>query len=189
MIYFTSDLHFGHVPILTFCDRPFIDVDEMKHKLLSNINAVVRPTDLLYILGDFSFLPADYNVEIIRSINCPVVLIRGNHDHSARIKKVPFAEVHDELDIQLGKHIVTLSHFPYWIDSGTGSEIAGSGNQPDRYKDRRPKDVGLWLLHGHTHDKGRVRREQRMIHVGTDAWQYSPISQDDVIAMINNQPE
>ncbi len=187
MNYFSSDHHFGHQPILTFCDRPFIDLDEMKHKLLSNINAVVWPSDVLYVLGDFSFLPKDNNVEIVKAINCPVVLIRGNHDHTARIKKVGFADVFDELDIAIGSHIVTLSHFPYWISGPDGHERAeGSGTIPDRYKDRRPKDVGLWLLHGHTHDKGRIRREHKMIHVGVDAWGYSPISEIDVIRMIQN---
>lgn len=186
MRYFTSDTHFGHVPILSFCDRPFSDVNEMRHRLIANINNVVTPTDVLYLLGDFSFLPKDNNVEIVKSINCPVVLIRGNHDHSSRIKKVGFADVYDGLDVIIGDNIVTLSHFPYWIAGPDGNERKeGSGTIPDRYKDRRPVDVGLWLLHGHTHDKGRVRRDQRMIHVGIDAWQYTPVSELNIIKLIN----
>ncbi len=185
MNYFTSDLHFGHKAIIQFCNRPFQDLEHMKHSLLRNINSVITPKDILYILGDFSFLPSDNNVEIVKAIMCPVVLIRGNHDHSGSIKKCGFADVFDELDILIGDNVVTMSHFPFWVDSGTGTEIGGSGNQPDRYKERRPKNVGQWLLHGHTHDTGRIRREHKMIHVGTDAWQYSPISEIDIIKLIN----
>lgn len=187
MRYFTSDLHFGHKPIIEFCDRPYRDVEHMNWVLLARINETVKPDDLLYILGDFSFYPKDQNVKIVKDINCPVVLIRGNHDHNNRIKGVGFADVHDELDIQLGKHLVTLSHFPYWIAGPDGHERReGNGTIPDRYKDRRPKDVGLWLLHGHTHDTGRIRKEFRMIHVGVEAWQYAPIAEVDIIKMIDS---
>lgn len=187
MRYFTSDLHFGHKPIIEFCSRPWFSVEEMNIGILKNINDVVKKDDLLYILGDFSFYPKDQNVKIVKDINCPVVLIRGNHDHNNRIKGVGFADVHDELDIQLGKHLVTLSHFPYWIAGPDGHERReGNGTIPDRYKDRRPKDVGLWLLHGHTHDTGRIRKEFRMIHVGVEAWQYAPIAEADIIKMIDS---
>lgn len=175
MRYFTSDLHFGHTPILAFCERPFHDVYHMRHELVKNINAVVKPTDLLYILGDFSFWPKDNNVEIVKSINCPAVLIRGNHDHSNRIKNVGFADVHQELDLVFGKHLVTLSHYPF----------RGDHTPFERYLDRRPKDVGQWLLHGHTHSKKRINRAERMIHVGTDAWNYAPISELDILKLIN----
>lgn len=176
MRFFTSDLHFGHRPIIEFCNRPYWNLEDMKNDLIKNINDVVKQTDLLYILGDFSFLPKDNNVEIVKAINCPVVLIRGNHDHSGRIKGVGFADVHNELDIQLGNYIVTMSHYPF----------RGDHTAIERYLDRRPKDVGQWLLHGHTHSKERINRAERMIHVGVEAWQYSPISEEDVIRMINS---
>ncbi len=188
MRYFTSDHHHGHEPILSYCNRPFLDLKHQTHVLIDNINRVVTPKDHLYVLGDFSFYDKDTNHSIVKSINCPVTLIRGNHDHTGRIKNVPFAEVHDELDIQLGNRIVTLSHFPYWIKNPNAEhEVEGSGKQPDRYPERRPKDVGLWLLHGHTHDTGRIRREHRMLHVGVDAWSYAPISELDIIKMIEDK--
>ena len=146
----------------------------MRHALVKNINDVVKPDDLLYLLGDFSFWPKDNNVRIIKDIKCPVVLIRGNHDHNNRIKGVGFADVHDELDIEIGNQLFTLSHYPF----------RGDHTATERYLDRRPKDVGQWLLHGHTHSKERINRAEKMIHVGVDAWQYSPISEEDVLKMI-----
>lgn len=176
MNWFSSDLHLGHDNIISFCERPFTTVQVMNEKIINNINKLVSPNDTLYLLGDVSFLPADNTYGYIKRINCPVVLIRGNHDHSNRIKNVPYAEIYREMDIMLGKHVVTLSHFPYSGDSGPY----------DRFPELRPKDVGLWLLHGHTHSKERIQRQRRMIHVGMDAWQYHPISELDVIKLIEN---
>lgn len=176
MRYFTSDLHFGHKPIIDYCARPWFSVEEMNRGLLKNINDVVKKDDLLYILGDFSFYPRVQNVEIVKSIICPVILIRGNHDHSGRIRDVGFADVVDELDLFIGPNLVTLSHYPY----------RGDHTKEERYLDRRPKDVGQWLLHGHTHSTKRINRAERMIHVGVDAWQYSPVQEADIIKMINS---
>lgn len=177
MRFFTSDLHFGHNNIIGFCARPFNNVPEMNETLINNINKTVSPKDHLYILGDFSFYPSDNNVAIVKSIHCPVTLIRGNHDYKNRIKNVGFAEVHNELDIELGNQVVTLSHFPY----------RGDNTPTDRFPELRPKDVGLWLLHGHTHDKAQINREQRMFHVGCDAWNYLPISEDVIIKLIQDK--
>ena len=55
MIWFTSDLHLGHVNVLQFQNRPFADIDEMNEALIANINAKVKKNDELWILGDFSF--------------------------------------------------------------------------------------------------------------------------------------
>lgn len=49
MIYFTSDLHFGHINILRHCDRPFADIDEMDRELIARWNRRVTPQDDVYI--------------------------------------------------------------------------------------------------------------------------------------------
>ncbi len=79
-VYFTADTHWGHANITKYCNRPFANVDEMDHKLLENVNAVVKPGDTLYHLGDFSFRgrnPSHYRDQIA----CQnIILIMGNHD-------------------------------------------------------------------------------------------------------------
>ncbi|MFT5355162.1 MAG: calcineurin-like phosphoesterase family protein [Polyangiales bacterium] len=73
---------------------------------------------------------------------------------------------------------VRMSHFPpahYHDPRYPGSE--------KRYVDRRPKlNKGEWLVHGHTHNKERLRG--KCIHVGVDAWNLGPVRGEDVAALI-----
>lgn len=180
MNYFTSDTHFGHEAVIGFCSRPWTNVKDMERGLIENINAVVKPTDVLYLLGDFAFTSGTYLASIPPRILCPVVLIRGNHDHRVKREKEDtygFADVYDELDISIGNHTVTLSHYPF----------RGDHTPEDRYLDRRPQDWGQWLLHGHVHRLWKVKREERMINVGCDVWGYSPISELDVLNIVKGE--
>ena len=53
MIFFTSDTHFNHKAIISYCSRPFESVEEMNDRLIDNWNQVVKPSDTVYHLGDF----------------------------------------------------------------------------------------------------------------------------------------
>lgn len=81
MVYFTSDLHFGHSGIIAMQDRPFSDVEEMNRVLLRNYNSYVHKNDTVYILGDICHhLPMDRANDLIGRMNGKKILIRGNHD-------------------------------------------------------------------------------------------------------------
>lgn len=54
MIYFTSDHHFWHENIISYCKRPFASVEEMNEKMVQYWNDVVKDKDEVYYLGDFS---------------------------------------------------------------------------------------------------------------------------------------
>jgi len=60
---------------------------------------------------------------------------------------------------------VLLCHFPY----------RGDSQEQDRFPDARPIDKGEWLLHGHVHD--RWSQNGRMINVGVDANDFTPVSE------------
>ena len=47
MIYYVSDLHFGHEAILQMCNRPFDTIDEMDERLIENWNKVVHKNDIV----------------------------------------------------------------------------------------------------------------------------------------------
>lgn len=82
--FYVADTHFGHQLMLspTACARPFADTLEMDEVLVRNWNAVVRPGDLVFHLGDFSFGLADE--ERVRGLFYRLAgrkrLVTGNHD-------------------------------------------------------------------------------------------------------------
>jgi calcineurin-like phosphoesterase family protein len=82
--------------------------------------------------------------------------------------------------------VVNLSHFPYEGDSHDG----------DRYTKFRLEDKGTPLIHGHTHaeyDKlGKAARVSfsksgtLQIHVGMDAWDYTPVDEARILRLMES---
>lgn len=112
--WFTSDPHYGHKKVIEYCARPYADIVEMERSMIENHNAVVKPFDKVYYLGDVFFCGMVHAKEILAKLNGYKILIRGNHDRDAKkMLELGFNEVHDSLEIEIGKHRVNLSHFPY----------------------------------------------------------------------------
>lgn len=190
MIYFTSDQHFWHSNVIKYCNRPFSSVEEMNEKLIANYNSVVAPEDVVYHLGDFSM--AFRSVEIYpQRLNGTKHLIMGNHDfcHPSHKKgkaqpeiwkrkyldcgfaSVSLGGVYDFKELSVPVHI---SHMPY--------KNLEPGEHGEKHAQWRPDDKGLWLLHGHTHGKWKVK--DKMIDCGVDAWDYKPVSIEEIRGII-----
>lgn len=118
MIYFISDLHFGHSNIIRFDNRPFTSVEEMDNTLITNWNNVITNDDLVYILGDISWYNSQKACEILKQLKGKKILIRGNHDkftNDINYKK-QFIEITDYKDIVVNNQLIILSHYPimFW---------------------------------------------------------------------------
>lgn len=95
-IFFTSDTHFGHANIAgknvsKWEDgyRDFSSVEAMNQELVKQINKIVKPNDVLYHLGDWSFGGIDNIWKFRKQINCQNIhLILGNHDHHIEENKI-----------------------------------------------------------------------------------------------------
>jgi len=83
--YFTADFHIDHVNIIRFCKRPFRNVDEMREKIISNWNSIVKQGDIVFHIGDFAMNNTNKR-EIINRLNGQVILIKGNHDRGELFK-------------------------------------------------------------------------------------------------------
>lgn len=81
--FYIADCHFGHASIIRSCNRPFASVEEMDAEIVRRWNAVVRPGDLVYHLGDWGW-PTGGDAERFRalfhSLHGRKVLVLGNHD-------------------------------------------------------------------------------------------------------------
>lgn len=128
--YYIADTHFGHEAIIGLCSRPFNSVREMDDFLVEAWNSVVRPTDIIYHLGDFSFGGAAHAKAIFRRLNGRKILILGNHDIDRDGRALDYlcdlawdqAPTH-ALTTTDGGERVFLSHYAHrvWPSSNRGS--------------------------------------------------------------------
>ena len=84
-IFLTADLHLGHektASVFTKEDgsklRPFDSAEHQDEVLVQNWNAVVKPTDKVYVLGDVAMNKA--GLRPVERLNGDKVLILGNHE-------------------------------------------------------------------------------------------------------------
>jgi calcineurin-like phosphoesterase family protein len=192
-LWFTSDTHYNHANICkgtTQWDRAganhfrdFDTLNQMNAVLVNNINAVVGQDDILIHLGDWSFGGFDSIAEFRNRIVCQNIhLVLGNHDHHIANNRDGIAEifssVHQYLDLSIkwpdgsgkhdGTHFVCM-HYPIASWDGLGK--------------------GVPHLHGHVHlpPNRRVGRG-KVMDVGVDGNNLSPISMSDIVRILDKQP-
>jgi calcineurin-like phosphoesterase family protein len=119
-IWFISDTHFRHSNFLSFVDengnkvRPFNTVQEMDDCMTTNWNAVVKPYDRIYHLGDVGS-DSVWNNQNLSKLNGSKRLILGNHDIVKgdlvfHFKKITMWRIFKE-------HDFVCSHMPLREDS------------------------------------------------------------------------
>lgn len=103
-IWFTSDTHYNHKNICRGTSqwnldeeqgsnhqktRDFNTLEEMNTTIVNEINKYVKPNDILYHLGDWSFGGIESIWEFRKQINCQNIhLVLGNHDHHIENNRV-----------------------------------------------------------------------------------------------------
>lgn len=151
-----ADLHLGHAKVADL--RGFASVREHDTHILSQL-AELDPWDTLWVLGDISSgKPEDERIALAlldQMVSAEMHLIAGNHDSVSSIHRGGFKRQREWLEVfdsvqQFGRvringASVMMSHYPY-ARSGDGP-----GRGPGRYIEYRLPDVGLPLIHGHTH--------------------------------------
>jgi calcineurin-like phosphoesterase family protein len=184
MRFFTSDTHFHHYNIIRYCGRPFKDQYHMNEILIANWNSVVGEGDTIYHLGDFAMGGVGRMTEIMQRLNGKKRFLKmGNHDKNKnRFKAAGFDAVirgDSRTDLTIGGDIrVQLSHYPYKKQFNDGVE------QKSRRWEQAPDDDGGILLCGHIHEKWKVNG--RMINVGVDVWDFTPVSEDQLVQFIKD---
>jgi len=80
MDFFLADPHLGHENIVLYCGRPFKNIAEMDSVIITNWNSVVKSTDTVFLLGDFSLANAERITKYINALTGKIILVAGNHD-------------------------------------------------------------------------------------------------------------
>ena len=175
MKFFTSDQHLNHKRIIELSDRPFENMAEMNHILLTKMFSIPKGSDL-YILGDLSWDRAGLELFLhMKPYGINTHLILGNHDNrmgnlSGLIGQKGFSSISQMKNIKEGDVHITLQHFPLvcWDRSYL------------------PKSFHLY---GHIHSNTpRVTPTGKMINVNCEFWDYDPISFDRVVEEMKSLP-
>lgn len=179
--WFISDTHFGHANIIRLSNRPFADVEEMNETMVENWNRVVKPGDTVYHLGDAVMGKFEENIKIISQLNGNKFLVPGNHDRVSSVEKESrrdrfradyeangFTILPEIVTGSIGGVPVYMSHYPFEGDSHDG----------DRFTHLRPKRYGMPVVHGHVHEKWKIRLDQ--FNVGVDVNNFTPVSEEEV---------
>ena len=180
-VFYTSDTHFYHEAIIKFCHRPFTDKKDMNEKLIENWNSVVKPSDIVFHLGDFA-MKCSMNdwIDIRSQLNGKIYLILGNHDpkafHENGFKSLLFEEVVSHKTIKVNNRIIHMHHYPYLCYAGSyRNEIQLFG-----HLHLAPNSTGL--------DTPRAEfMLPTQYDVGVDLNEYKPISHEEVIFRVDKQ--
>lgn len=183
-VFFTSDLHLGHRKVAEH--RGFESIEAHDETIAHNWASTVEPGDLVYVLGDIAVSNPEHALRILSSLPGRKRLIWGNHDQGhpmyrdawlkANKYHLAFEGMAQSARVKVDGIEVLLSHFPYTRDRAE-----------TRFMQWRLPDLGLPLLHGHTHGPetltltggGRIE-----VHVGLDAWRMLPVADYTVARLI-----
>ena len=170
MIYFTADLHFGHKNIIKYCKRPFSTIEEMDLALINNWNSVVDIKDIVYILGDVTF-----NIESLKfymsQLKGSIKIIPGNHDNWLNAFDCHKVISISNFEVQLLPSLyelkrMVLCHY--------------------QMKNWNRAHYNSIHLYGHSH--GNSISEGKSMDVGVDCNNFTPISIDKVLSIMETKP-
>lgn len=161
--WFTADQHYHHEIILEYEFRPFKNTREMNSFMIEQHNNVVKPTDTIYMLGDFCLAGKENSAtytKLIKALNGRKILILGNHDlHN------PFTYVNFGFE-----SVHTSYHY--------------HKKSIDFYMVHDPAIAGVMrnklFVHGHVHKL--FTRTENSLNVGVDVHNFTPISLDYVVS-------
>ena len=165
----TSDLHFGHKNIMSFCPESRArfrnDVTYMNEAMVKEWNDLISPEDTVYILGDVAFMSGSDAGRTVMRLNGTKILVEGNHDRKTlqdATFRNAFAEVHKYLDINYNGTKVVMFHYPI-----------AEWDQMHR---------GAVHLHGHLHGGISGMEKYRCRDMGMDATGMIAITMEAAIA-------
>lgn len=149
-VFLTADTHFGHRKVTEF--RPYATVEDHDRDLISRWNAVVRPQDTVWHLGDVYFREGHLALAQLNGIK---KLVLGNHDtHPLDVYTGQFSRVFGAVEY---RHCL-LTHIPV-----------------------HPCQLQRWRMNIHGHMHANKVGDPRYACVSLEHTGYAPILADRVI--------
>lgn len=198
MRFYTADLHLNSSNAIMWFDRKFSDAKSMNDILIKNINSRCKNTDTLVHVGDFAIVGREKgkdtervnpNVYIDR-IKPNLILLKGNHDKSNRVKYHAYSITTDIIDQDTEESVDPNSIDCMKTNMGRLRHNISVGHYPSYDLNA----AGQFTKHsiricGHVHKKWKFWWDQindvLNINVGCDVWNYRPISEAEILNYID----
>ena len=179
-IFFISDFHLFHKNVILSDNRkPFFneynepDLNLMHETIINNWNLVVRKQDVVFYLGDLTFGKIEETKFILKQLNGKIHFIMGNHDKLKEVENLTrFQSINDYVSLKIFSgdkkdniHFC-LMHYPIF-------------SWDKKYR-------GNYCIFGHSHhklDDNEFVKTNRMIDVGCNGINYTPISYKEIIEL------
>lgn len=167
-VFFTADTHFSHARIIELCRRPFATVEEMDETLVERWNERVGAHDTVYHLGDFTLKGADVAETFSSRLKGHIHLIYGNHDRASVRGFYRWEPSSGEaMTIRHQGCDITLCHYAMKVWNRSHH--------------------GALMLYGHSH--GTLPGNSQSLDVGVDAWDFRPVTLDEILARMATLPK
>lgn len=152
----TSDLHLGHKNIVgpkisnwKTGYRTFDSIDQMDSTIIDNINKLVGQDDLLFHLGDFSYVAKKQPWAYRNRIVCKNIYhVYGNHDKIHTLANINNFHCCDYLEVVIDDIFLCMFHYKQAV-----------WNKSHR---------GAYHFYGHSHSTAEHMQIGRSIDVGID---------------------
>lgn len=174
--FFTSDTHFSSERTLKLSRRPFRNVSEMDWTMIERWNKVVPPGATVWHLGDFG------DPGVIRYLNGHIRLVAGNYEVTEWKESGMLLTDWIEQKLEQGFEAVTMSTSYCDISKTSNPDnhkwAVALGHEPEKVKEEVRSGNFDYGLFGHIHGRQKVKRFG--FDVGTDANDFTPVSEEDV---------
>jgi len=177
MIFFTADEHYFHTSknggIIEYSNRPFGNIEDMHESLIANHNEVVKENDTVIHAGDFSIKNLNGTIEIIKRLNGKHIFLKGSHDKLIKKISKRYPDLFEYIDCPIyelilhNKYHVVICH--YYMRTWPRSHY------------------NSWHLFAHSHC--RLEAIGKSHDIGVDCNNYYPLSEDQVIDIMNRRPD
>jgi calcineurin-like phosphoesterase family protein len=174
--FLTSDLHFSHKNIITFCKRPYFDVREMNQAMTDNWNSLISKEDLVYVLGDFSMHEKSV-AHYLHKLNGLKILVRGNHDENSVLNE--FDGYAHRIIINYNGVAIEMVHDPAHLSGKV--DYAFCGHVHDQWKLMKK---GAEMIERHS-GRSYGMLPATTLNVGVDVHNMMPILLDDAVKLLD----
>jgi calcineurin-like phosphoesterase family protein len=171
-VWFCSDHHLLHEKIIKFTNdegeiiRKFSSLNEMHETFIERHNAVVKPSDKVYFLGDVTMRYDREFSSLITRFNGHRRLLIGNHD---RVKGTRLFDYFEKVYTFKFFKRNSSDEYPFWLS-----------HVPVHPNSLRHK--GIANVHGHVHANPVLSEDGtpdfRYVNVSMEAINYTPVNLD-----------